>query len=143
MKENKQSTHRTLQLSDKMIEVAHGVFLLLRAAEETWAAMQQDYFTTCECTCCSIFLSCIADAAFVLCPECKTISSTENAVDTQGGVGLGLRTELAPKSRHNHASYSESNLHVTSFNTCRSNTRTDKIIDCSEHIIFTHVIFNA
>ena len=97
------SPHDTVQL-----EVAPGCFSPLRGSKETWAAISQGRSANVSCFGCSSSLVCIADAEYVLCPDCKVVSPTcvtETALDRKvppgsclpyaplvtGGVGLGLR----------------------------------------------------
>lgn len=80
----------------RMIEVTPGVRMRLRGAQETWQAVQDDFYMPCSCLFgCSEIMFCIQDAGFVICPDCKTISPLECG-STEGGVGLGfLMNDLA------------------------------------------------
>lgn len=79
----------------KTIEISPGMHLRLRGANETWEAVQLDFYIPCLCICCenkTIF--CIEDADYVVCPSCKTVSPLERRNGTQeGGVGLGFTME--------------------------------------------------
>jgi hypothetical protein len=82
------------------VEISPGVFALLRGSEETWRAIQAGHFETVVCVCCCNTLQCIADAEYVLCPECRVVSPVLNQYRERSasgqrirGVGLGL---LAP-----------------------------------------------
>ena len=85
-------------VSNKMtVEIAPGVHARLRGAEETWNAVQNDFYLPTQCFCCSLDLCCIMDASFVLCPECKVVSPvpgcdsiTGEGGSLDGGVGLGF-----------------------------------------------------
>jgi hypothetical protein len=75
----------------KTIEVSPGEHLRLRGADETWRAVQVDFYMPCECMCCSLTIFCIQDAACVLCPECRVVSPMVGAsTGSDGGVGLGF-----------------------------------------------------
>lgn len=69
----------------------------LRGAKEMLHAMQVGFLTGTQCLACSSRLFCIADAALVLCPECRMISPTHTNHDENTlvirchGVGLGVR----------------------------------------------------
>jgi hypothetical protein len=80
------------------VEISPGVFALLRGAEETWRAIQTGNFETVVCVCCCSRMQCIADAEYVLCPECRVVSPVRNKYRERSDsgrriVGLGL---LAP-----------------------------------------------
>lgn len=81
--------------SMKTIEVSPGEHLRLRGADETWRAVQLDYYSPYECMCCSLTVFCILDAAFVLCPACRVVSPTVGSLahGSDGGVGLGFTIE--------------------------------------------------
>ena len=94
---------------DKTIEVSPGEFLRLRGADETWRAVQVDFYMPCECVCCLLTLFCIQDARFVLCPDCRVIGPMEGAADAcegssgDGGVGLGFKLKDLAKWQDNIA----------------------------------------
>lgn len=73
------------------IEIEPGFFAELRGAEETMAAIAVGHVASVECLCCCLALQCIADAEYVLCPDCKVVSPIFNGIPGRGGVGLGLR----------------------------------------------------
>jgi hypothetical protein len=79
--------------SYQKLEVMPGTYLRLRGADETWRAIEVDFYMPCECIACNITLFCIQDASFVLCPKCRTISPIEDMIDDNGGVGLGFTIE--------------------------------------------------
>jgi len=83
------------QLEDKkIIEVSPGEYLRFRGADETWRAIEQDFYMPCECCCCVLTIFCIQDADFVLCPECRVVSPmADGALCGEGGVGLGFKME--------------------------------------------------
>jgi hypothetical protein len=64
-----------------MIEIAPGVEIRLRDAEETENAIAHGFYIQCECLYCTTVSSntltrdvyCILDCDYVLCPECRTI----------------------------------------------------------------------
>lgn len=74
----------------KMIEIAPGEYMRLRGAQETWKAIQDDFYIPCSCICCDLTLFCIQDATYVLCPVCQVVSSMEQIDGYNGGVGLGF-----------------------------------------------------
>lgn len=78
-----------------MIQVAPGVKVPLRGSEETWEAINEDFYVPCICIGCQTTLCVIQDAAYLLCPSCRTISPMEgHFVDhTLAGVGMGFRLE--------------------------------------------------
>jgi len=77
---------------DRTIEVFPGEFLRLRGADETWRAIQVDFYMPCECVCCLDTIFCIQDADFVLCPNCRVVSPMAGVSHegSDGGVGLGF-----------------------------------------------------
>lgn len=86
---------------EKMIEVAPGFQMRLRGAEETWAAVQRDFFGPATCFSCQKTVFCILDAEYVLCPTCKVVFPFEEDGEegekskkgAGGGVGLGFSME--------------------------------------------------
>jgi hypothetical protein len=82
------------QVPSLQIEISTGMFAPLRGAEETLAAVEDGNVEQCECVCCSTKLICIADAKYVLCPECRVIipwqSSLTQSPFQSAGVGLGM-----------------------------------------------------
>lgn len=76
----------------RRMEIAPGVLVRLRGADETWNAVCQDFFLPSECRCCSQTIFCIQDADFILCPECKVVSPVDGKAynGSDGGVGLGF-----------------------------------------------------
>jgi len=97
-----------------MIEVSPGTHVRLRGAAETWEAVQADFYTPCQCLVCgssqagndtdvgssntksSPTIFCIQDAAYVLCPVCKSVSpveTTDDSTKAAEGVGLGFTLE--------------------------------------------------
>mmetsp|Transcript_13096 Transcript_13096/g.24812 ORF Transcript_13096/g.24812 Transcript_13096/m.24812 type:complete len:287 (+) Transcript_13096:72-932(+) len=74
------------------IEIAPGITARLRGANETWAALENDFFLPTQCFCCQLDICCIMDANFVLCPECKVVSPMDGCAGNgfDGGVGLGF-----------------------------------------------------
>ena len=92
---------------ETMIEIAPGLRVRLRGAEETMNAIASDRLATEFCTCCQELLHCVRDADYVLCPNCKVVSPLmENSYSGQqqhrqegggggqnvvGSVGLGMK----------------------------------------------------
>lgn len=100
--------------SSLSVEITPGVFAPLRGSEETMQALQTGHVAPAECMCCGLELICIADAEFVLCPECKVVSpldldvafndsfefynreeEEDEPATKPSGVGLGVRHEAA------------------------------------------------
>ena len=86
----------------KMIEIAPGVHLRLRGAEETWRAIESDFYMPSQCVVCAWTIFGIQDADFVLCPNCRVVSPMEGSQGYRegdeggeggGGVGLGFTLE--------------------------------------------------
>jgi hypothetical protein len=86
------------------IEISPGLFATIRGADETRNAIEQNFVIYPNCMSCNMNLTCIADADYVLCPECKVISPSGSDIESYsdigssggggggGGVGLGVRT---------------------------------------------------
>jgi hypothetical protein len=73
------------------IEIFPGNSQILRGAEETMQALEQNFVTPCKCISCTVEHLCIADAAFVICPTCRCVSQAPgHALNEQYGVGLGF-----------------------------------------------------
>jgi hypothetical protein len=78
----------------KMIEVAPGEWFHLRGADETWRAIENDFFMPCTCISCGQVIFCIEDASFVVCPQCRVVTPMDmDSHDNDGGVGLGFTME--------------------------------------------------
>ena len=77
-----------------MIEVFPGMEVVLRGSEETQVAITMDQIRTAICLDCTLSLSCVADAEYLLCPLCRCVSPlslSERGVPPGGfGVGLGF-----------------------------------------------------
>jgi hypothetical protein len=88
-----------------MIEIAPGVEVALRGAEETQMAIDNGFYVECACVCCSTNINnsmyCILDCDYFLCPDCRSISpnplaeadSSTNTANSSGGLGMGFRME--------------------------------------------------
>ncbi|GKY97845.1 hypothetical protein MPSEU_000742500 [Mayamaea pseudoterrestris] len=82
--------------AEKMVEVSPDFWVRLRGADETWAAVEHDFYAPVTCFGCSLELFCIQDADFVLCPTCRVVSPMNGIGGGQrpngrdGGVGLGF-----------------------------------------------------
>lgn len=96
-----------------MIEIAPGVSLPLRGAEETQHAIAAEFYVQCECWACpktsqpsSSSLHCILDCDYFLCPDCRSVApnplkveggedvtcqTTNTMSSSGGGLGLGFR----------------------------------------------------
>jgi hypothetical protein len=76
------------------LEISPGVHARLRGADETWNAIENDYYMPAECICCESTIFCIQDADYVLCPDCRVVSRMEGLSSRgMGGVGLGFKYE--------------------------------------------------
>jgi hypothetical protein len=78
------------------IEVAPGLSVRLRGADETWRAIQTDQYQPCTCLECNANMFCIQDAWLVLCPTCRVASPVNVSVNTNrdGGVALGFTMDV-------------------------------------------------
>jgi hypothetical protein len=77
--------------SQSHVKISPGVQVRLRGADETWKAIQHDYYMPTECICCESTIFCIQDADYVLCPDCRVVSRLEGSSSHgMGGVGLGF-----------------------------------------------------
>jgi hypothetical protein len=74
------------------IEVAPGVKMRLRGSHETWIAISQDLYVPGFCWGCLETIFVIQDAAYVLCPACRTVSPMDGTFERPdvSGVGLGF-----------------------------------------------------
>jgi hypothetical protein len=80
--------------SPSSIEISPGVQVRLRGADETWRAIEYDYYMPAECICCESTIFCIQDADYILCPDCRVVSRLEGSSSRgMGGVGLGFKYE--------------------------------------------------
>jgi hypothetical protein len=79
-----------------MIEVAPGQYMRLRGADETWTAIQDDFYAPCVCYACDLTLFCIQNATYVLCPQCQVVNPFDGD-ESKGGVGLGFTIESLSK----------------------------------------------
>jgi hypothetical protein len=86
----------------KMLEISPGVQVPFRGAEETWHAVQRDFYVPCQCYGCGLEdgshpepIFCIQDAAFVVCALCKTVSPLDGGMSGNHTWGVGLGFTLA------------------------------------------------
>ena len=77
-------------VAPRMIEVAPGLQVPLRGAQETCHAMEAGYMERATCLWCCSKIACIADAAYILCPSCKAITRMDQG---EWGLGLGVHQE--------------------------------------------------
>jgi hypothetical protein len=76
------------------IEISPGVHVRLRGADETWKAVENDFYMPAECICCESTIFCIKNADYILCPNCRVVSRMEDlSSHGMGGVGLGFKYE--------------------------------------------------
>lgn len=78
-----------------LVEVAPDHWVELRGSEETWSALQRNFCRKVDCFCCETSMRVIADAAMVLCPECRMICP----LDDGGGRGLGLGVKVHKEAK--------------------------------------------
>jgi hypothetical protein len=94
------------QNSNHHLEIFPGLFAPLRGSDETWNAIKRGFSSNVDCFVCSTALIFIADADYVLCPDCRVVSPTgasERKMPPthgfnqphRGGVGLGLKARQA------------------------------------------------
>jgi hypothetical protein len=80
--------------SQPTIEISPGVHVRLRGADETWKAVENDFYMPAECICCESTIFCIQNADYILCPDCRVVSRMEDlSSHGMGGVGLGFKYE--------------------------------------------------
>jgi hypothetical protein len=80
--------------SQPTVEISPGVHVRLRGADETWRAIENDYYMPAQCICCESTIFCIQNADYVLCPDCRVVSRMEGLSSHGiGGVGLGFKYE--------------------------------------------------
>lgn len=76
------------------VELTPGVTTVLRRAEETLKAVENNFFIPIACLFCTLDLFCIANAQFVVCPKCRVVSPMANGLGPlkgkREGLGLGL-----------------------------------------------------
>ena len=90
----------------KYVEVAPGVHVRLRGADETWRSIENDFYMPTQCLPCGLTVFCIQDADFVICPDCRVVSPMMMVMmeggeersnycegKSDGGVGLGFTME--------------------------------------------------
>jgi len=96
------STHSAAIVNDNPhIEVAPGVKMEVRGADETLRAIHGGYAIIAICSCCQVKLRCVPDAEVVVCPDCRVLtplvtdySKTKNnniSFAQKRGIGLGQK----------------------------------------------------
>jgi hypothetical protein len=95
---NSDSSSASTGIASTMVEISPGVHEPLRGADETMRAVRQDFYVPTSCFGCSNEIFCIADAKYVICPECRVVSPVEEGeLDgqklEQRGIGLGFTCE--------------------------------------------------
>ena len=107
--------HLQQQSQGLQVEIAPGVMAAVRGSEETWKAIEEGYSINADCFICSQSLICIADADYVLCPDCRVVSPTQSMErkmpsgsayfeEHRGGVGLGLKARPRQRAASIHQS---------------------------------------
>ena len=76
-KEKHFQSHMSSKKENKMIEVAPGLFMRLRGAEETYEAVKNDSYMPTMCVVCADTIFCIDSANHVLCPVCRVVSPVD------------------------------------------------------------------
>ena len=74
------------------VEIAPGVDAPLRNSDETMGAISRNFIVSALCFGCEASLYCIADAKFLICPQCRVVSPLliENDDGSASGHGVGL-----------------------------------------------------
>lgn len=95
---NSDSSSAVSSTASPMVEISPGVHEPLRGADETVRAVRHDFYVPIACFGCSNDIFCIADAKYVICPECRVVSPIEEgALEGQAlkqhGLGLGFTCE--------------------------------------------------
>jgi len=80
------------------VEIYPGVSKILRGAHATAKAAKRNFVVGCTCLVCTAEYSCIADAAFVICPACYVVNPLEGPVTVK---------------THNNYSYNDTNTNTT------------------------------
>jgi hypothetical protein len=73
------------------VEISPGFYQPLLGAADTMQAVSEGRIQASCCMACTARFSCVAEALYVVCPYCKTVSHTE--AEYGRGVGLGFRLE--------------------------------------------------
>jgi hypothetical protein len=79
-----------------MIEIAPGIEVALRGAEETQDAIDFGFYVTTPCCTCQADISCILDCDYFVCPDCRSISpnplvpSSIHPINEANSLGLGF-----------------------------------------------------
>ena len=60
------------------IEIAPGEHRTLLGAAASWKSIQDDTYVACRCILCDIDVFTVPEAAYVLCPSCRTVVPTED-----------------------------------------------------------------
>jgi hypothetical protein len=88
------SSHSRNGMEPLKLEISPGVFATVRGADETERAVASNHLIHLQCMACTVNISCIADAQYVLCPVCKVVGLTNTTIRNGiGGVGLGFCTD--------------------------------------------------
>ncbi|CAB9500973.1 expressed unknown protein [Seminavis robusta] len=92
------SSSNAASAAPTMVEISPGVHEPLRGTEETMRAVRLDFYVPLTCFGCSLDVFSIADAKFVICPECRVVSPIEEGAWDgqkleQRGLGLGFTCE--------------------------------------------------
>eukprot|EP00549_Striatella_unipunctata_P013141 CAMPEP_0118674814 /NCGR_PEP_ID=MMETSP0800-20121206/1095_1 /TAXON_ID=210618 ORGANISM="Striatella unipunctata, Strain CCMP2910" /NCGR_SAMPLE_ID=MMETSP0800 /ASSEMBLY_ACC=CAM_ASM_000638 /LENGTH=205 /DNA_ID=CAMNT_0006570047 /DNA_START=510 /DNA_END=1127 /DNA_ORIENTATION=+ len=81
--------------SGPTIEMEPGIFLPLRGSDETLCGLLCGQMQSATCWGCSLHLSCLIDANYVLCPQCRIVSPlVADGRRVIGGVGLGVEANM-------------------------------------------------
>ena len=97
LKQRSEAKHDTQRIQFKTIEVAPGMHMRLRGAEETCEAVRTNRCVESTCLLCAGVVLCIESADHVLCPQCKVVSPVKEKGTTlkvsAPSVGLGITLE--------------------------------------------------
>jgi hypothetical protein len=89
---NNNDSDTSMGVESLMIEIMPGLSEPLRGSAETMKAHMSGNIMRIHCVCCDQDISCVGDAAYVLCPTCTVVSPapSESMNGSSWGVGLGF-----------------------------------------------------
>lgn len=72
------------------IEIAPGEYRRLLGAAASWRSMENDSFVVATCWACDTMVFNVPQAAYVLCPTCRSVNPMEDMCEKDEIVGLGF-----------------------------------------------------
>lgn len=85
------SDEGSMIMESLMIEIAPGLSECVRGSAETIKAHRNGNLVVVHCVCCDQDISCVGDAAYVLCPTCSVVSPIpEESLNGNASWGVGL-----------------------------------------------------